>query len=64
MSISPIILADAPAIAGVTGHAVSTLATSVPLECCAITLDGKTIVAGDSLGAVHFLEWVGESQRH
>jgi WD40 repeat protein len=41
------------------GLVISTLATSAPLPCCAITPDGKTIVAGDSLGVVHFLEWVG-----
>jgi hypothetical protein len=42
-----------------TGQVVSTLATSVPLQCCAITPDGRTIVAGDEIGAVHFLELVG-----
>ena len=42
-----------------TGQVVSTLPTSVYLHCCASTPDGRTIVAGDYIGVVHFLEWVG-----
>ncbi len=42
-----------------TGQVVSMLLTSAPLHCCAMTPDGKTIVAGDSIGGMHFLEWVG-----
>jgi len=26
--------------------------------CCAITPDGRMIVAGDAAGAVHFVEWM------
>jgi WD40 repeat protein len=33
-----------------TGRVLSTLSTSAPLTCCAMTLDKKTIVAGDTLG--------------
>jgi len=36
-----------------TSQVVSTLPTSVPLCRCAITPDGKTIVAGDGAGMVH-----------
>jgi len=49
-----------------TGQVLSTVSTGVHSTCCAITPDGKTIVAGDSTGGVHFLEWVGgglKSQR-
>jgi WD40 repeat protein len=42
-----------------TGQIISTLATRVRLECCAMTPDGKKIVAGDSMGSVHFMELVG-----
>jgi WD40 repeat protein len=41
-----------------TGQVVSTLPTSACLYRCAIAPDGKTIVAGDYVGVVHFLEWV------
>jgi WD40 repeat protein len=44
------------------GQIILTLATSKPLGCCAITPNGKTIVAGDNAGEVHFLEWVGGSK--
>lgn len=43
----------------VTGQSVLTLATSMPLKCCAVTPDGRTILAGDYAGVVHFIEWVG-----
>ena len=39
-----------------TGEVVSTLPTSAPLLCCAMTPDGRTIVAGDEIEVVHFLE--------
>ena len=39
-----------------TGHAFATLETHVPLWCCAITLDGRTILAGDHAGALHILD--------
>ena len=42
-----------------TGQTISTLSARAYLLCCAITLDGRTIVAGDALGAVHFLELAG-----
>ena len=41
-----------------TGQVISTIPTSALIYCCAITPDVKTIVAGDSIGALHFLEWV------
>ncbi|WP_437969798.1 NB-ARC domain-containing protein [Sorangium sp. So ce260] len=41
-----------------TGKALSTRATEVPLECCALTNDAKTIVVGDAAGTVHFIDWV------
>jgi WD40 repeat protein len=41
-----------------TGQVVSTFSTSALLQCCAVTPDGKTIIAGDSIGGVYFLEWV------
>ncbi len=41
-----------------TGQVVSVLPNSVPLLCCAVTPDGKTIIAGDSLGVTHFLDLV------
>src|SRR5262249_21742941 len=37
---------------------VVTVETNARLECCAVTPDGKIIVAGDSLGAVHILDWI------
>jgi WD40 repeat protein len=40
-----------------TGQALATLETHAPLQCCAATLDG-TLIAGDSMGAVHILDWV------
>ncbi len=37
---------------------ISMLPTSIPFYCCAITPDGKTIVAGDSRGMMHILELI------
>ncbi len=45
-----------------TGHCIATLVVGVPLICCALSADGKTIIAGDDLGWVHFLELVGEDE--
>jgi WD40 repeat protein len=45
-----------------TGQAVLSLAAAVPFYCCAIAPDGKTMVAGDDAGAVHFVEWVGAGE--
>lgn len=42
-----------------TGRVLSTFPTIARLHCCAITPDGKTIVAGDEIGMIHFLELVG-----
>jgi WD40 repeat protein len=42
-----------------TGQVVVTLLTDASLNCCAVSPDGRTIVAGDEMGVVHFLEWVG-----
>ena len=41
-----------------TGKTVSTMAMSAPLKSCALTVDGRTIVVGDEIGAVHFLDWI------
>jgi len=41
-----------------SGKMIGTRATDVRLLCCAFTPDGRTILAGDSAGAVHFLDWV------
>jgi WD40 repeat protein len=41
-----------------TGQVVVTLKTHTPVFCCAITPDGKTLVAGDRVGAVHVLDWL------
>jgi WD40 repeat protein len=40
------------------GQVIVTLETHAPLTCCALTIDGKTILAGDSVGAVHIVDWV------
>jgi WD40 repeat protein len=40
-----------------TGQPITTLETHVPLNCCAITPDAKPILAGDSAGALHILDW-------
>ena len=39
-----------------TGQVVSSLVTDAPLRRCAMTPDGKTIIAGDSLGGVYVLQ--------
>jgi WD40 repeat protein len=45
-----------------TGHCIATLVVGASLYSCAISADGKTIVAGDGLGGVHFLELVGADE--
>jgi WD40 repeat protein len=40
------------------GQIVVTLEIHAPLECCAVTLDGNTLVAGDWMGALHIVDWV------
>jgi WD40 repeat protein len=45
-----------------TGEIISTFTNSAPLRCCIITPDGKKIVTGDEIGAVHFLEWIGKGE--
>jgi hypothetical protein len=42
-----------------TRQSVATLETHAPLPCCAITPDGKTLLAGDAAGALHILDWRG-----
>jgi WD40 repeat protein len=41
-----------------TGRMYATLETQAPLRCCAISPDGRTILAGDALGGLHILDWV------
>jgi WD40 repeat protein len=45
-----------------SGCCIATLLVGASLNCCAISADGKTIVAGDALGGVHFLELVGAGE--
>jgi WD40 repeat protein len=40
-----------------TGQSLATLEAHAPLHCCAVTTDGKTILAGDRAGALHILDW-------
>jgi WD40 repeat protein len=40
-----------------TGRLKIAFSADAALQCCAVAPDGKTIMAGDYLGAVHFLEW-------
>ena len=42
-----------------TGHVVATFTAESPILCCAVASDGRTIVAGDSSGRVHFLRLEG-----
>jgi hypothetical protein len=39
------------------GAPLTTLEIHAPLLCCAITPDGKTIVAGDHVDGLHVLDW-------
>jgi WD40 repeat protein len=39
-----------------TGQTLATLKTNAPLRCCAVTPDGRTILAGDHGGALHILD--------
>ncbi|WP_437839851.1 AAA family ATPase [Sorangium sp. So ce1153] len=41
-----------------TAPPITILATHTFLRCCAITADAKAILAGDSAGALHFLDWI------
>jgi hypothetical protein len=40
-----------------TGQTITALATHASLMCCAVTPDAKTLLAGDSEGALHILDW-------
>ena len=40
------------------GHAAATLEIHASVRCCAVTSDGKTILAGDATGVVHVLDWL------
>jgi hypothetical protein len=42
-----------------TSLLIATLETHAPLACCAVTPDGKTILAGDDAGSLHILDWKG-----
>jgi len=37
------------------GRQIATFTADAPVNACAVTPDGRTIVAGDQLGRVHFL---------
>jgi WD40 repeat protein len=41
-----------------TYETVATLKTHAPVFCCAITPDGKTLLAGDQAGAIHIVDWL------
>jgi WD40 repeat protein len=43
-------------------HCVTALQIGASINCCAMSADGKTIVAGDGRGGVHFLELVGADE--
>ncbi|HRI65256.1 MAG TPA: CHAT domain-containing protein [Polyangium sp.] len=40
-----------------TGKQVAMLEAHAPLLCCAVSSDGKTILAGDQAGGLHVLDW-------
>ncbi|MFP4007115.1 MAG: WD40 repeat domain-containing protein, partial [Spirulinaceae cyanobacterium] len=42
-----------------TGEIIASFTAEAPLYCCAIAPDGVTVVAGDTLGRVHFLRLEG-----
>jgi WD40 repeat protein len=42
-----------------TGYRIAYLLVDSQLNCCAMSADGKIIIAGDSRGGLHFLELVG-----
>jgi WD40 repeat protein len=42
-----------------TGKQVAMLEAHAPLLCCAVSPDGKTILAGDAAGGLHILDWHG-----
>jgi WD40 repeat protein len=41
-----------------SGKKVALLTADAPMACCAVSLDGRTIVAGEETGRVHFLQFV------
>ena len=43
-----------------TGEILSTFSGDSPIYACAVSPNGKTIVAGEDLGRVHFLRLEGE----
>ncbi len=43
------------------GQVILTLVSSTPMLCCAIVPGERLIVAGDTLGGMHFIEWVNYS---
>lgn len=45
-----------------TGACIATLLADASLECCAISDNKKTIIVGDALGNVHFLELAGTDE--
>lgn len=44
------------------GRYIASFLADANLSCCAISADGKTFVAGDPRGRVHFLEFVGADE--
>jgi WD40 repeat protein len=42
-----------------SGREIAIFSADAPVLCCAVTPDGKTIVAGDALGRLHFLRIEG-----
>jgi WD40 repeat protein len=42
-----------------TGNCIATFTADAAIFCCAVTPDGRTIVAGDVSGRVHFLRLEG-----
>jgi WD40 repeat protein len=44
------------------GRPIATLETNAPLWRCAITSDGRTILARDDAGSVHILDWISTTE--
>jgi len=42
-----------------TGIEISTFTGESPIDCCAISSDGFTVVAGEKSGRIHFLRLEG-----
>jgi WD40 repeat protein len=40
-----------------TGQVLLTLSTDAQMRCCAVAPDGRTILAGDERGSIHFIDW-------